>query len=111
MPYSNNARIELTGQSRILEERLVPITAELNAGPLRVNKTTWETNLAAAEEDKNCLIDYCRLLTGGDSFRPNSTADCVRALFTDRDHKPLRSSKKTKKPLTDKDTLSELSNE
>src|SRR5690348_4661196 len=45
--FSNNAKIELTRQSRVLEERLLPITAEMNAYPLRVNKKTWETNLQA----------------------------------------------------------------
>src|SRR5260370_28467815 len=102
MPYSNGAQVELTGSSFELEERLTPITAELNEKSLRVNKAIWQTNLEAAEEDKNCLVDYCRLLTGGDSFRPNSTAECAQALFVDRDRKPIRVSKKTKKPLTDK---------
>jgi DNA polymerase-1 len=111
MAYSNNAQIELTGQSAVLEERLVPITAELNEKPLRVNKKTWQTNLEAAEEDAGCLIDYCRLLIGGDDFRPNSVADCARVLFADRGLKPKKVSKKSGKPLADKDTLTELANE
>lgn len=111
MAYSNNPRIELTGQSALLEERLVPITAELNEKPLRVNKKTWLTNLEAAEQDAGCLVDYCRLLIGGDEFRPNSVADCARVLFTDRGLKPKKISKKSGKPLADKDTLTELVNE
>ena len=111
MAYSNNAQVELTGQSAVLEERLIPITAELNEKSLRVNRETWRANLQEAEEDAGCLIDYCRLLTGGDEFRPNSVADCARVLFTDRGLKPRKISRKSGKPLADKDTLTELANE
>jgi DNA polymerase-1 len=108
--YSNNARIELTRESLALEDRLKPITAELNEKPLRVNKLTWLVNTEAAEESANFLIDFCRYLADDDWFRPNSTADCVKALFTNRGFAPKKISKKTGSPLTDKDVLSELAN-
>ncbi len=57
------------------------------------------------------MIDYCRQLAHDGSFRPNSTADCCRALFEKRCLRPERISKRTGKPLTDKDTLQVLSNE
>src|SRR5277367_1697091 len=103
--YSNSARVELTGQSLALEERLEPITRELNSRPLKINYQTWHRNLETVEENANFLIDYTRHLAGDDSFRPNSSADCARVLFKDRQPKL---SKTTGKPLTDKDTLSEL---
>lgn len=106
--YSNNAQVELTRQSVGLEEGLEPITTELNSKPLRINAETWERNSEAAEETANFLIDYCRYLASDDTFRPNSSADCARILFSGRQPKL---SKTTGKPLTDKDTLSELANE
>jgi len=96
MAYSNGARVELTRESVILEERIRPTTDELNSRPLRVNKRTWIRNLEAAEETAYFNIDYCRHLSNDDSFRPNSSADCARALGTNK---------------TDKDSLSELANE
>jgi DNA polymerase-1 len=110
MTYSNNARIELTRESLALEERLKPITAEMNEKPLRVNTLTWRVNLESAEEGANFLIDYCRYLADDDWFRPNSPADCAKVLFTDRGFVPKKVSKKSGKPLTDKDVLSELAN-
>ena len=65
MAYSNNARIELLRESALLETRLKPITAELNAYPFRVNKTTYERNLESAGETAYFHIDCC---TGSDSF-------------------------------------------
>lgn len=96
MAYSNGAQIELTRDSLILEERIKPTTDELNSKPLKVNKQTWITNLEAAEEAAYFNIDYCRHLANDDSFRPNSSADCVRVLGTTK---------------TDKDSLCELANE
>jgi hypothetical protein len=97
------AFIELTRESVILESRLKPITAELNAFPLRVNKKTWQRNLEAAEENTSLLTEYCRYLTKDNRFRPNSPADCLRALHACDPKKRL-----TK---TDKDTLSVLATE
>jgi hypothetical protein len=65
MAYSNNARIEVLRESALLETRLKPITAELNAYPFRVNKTTYERNLESAGETAYFHIDCC---TGSDSF-------------------------------------------
>lgn len=93
--YSNGAQIELTGQSLLLEERLRPITAELNAYPLRVNPAVWRENLAKVEHIAGSLTEYCRYLTKDDTFRPNSPADCRRALGTEE---------------SDKDTLTALAN-
>jgi len=109
--YSNGARVELTGQSIELEERLRPITDEMNSYPLRVNRETWLVNTASAEEEAALLIDYCRQLTHDCTFRPNSPGDCAKALFTVKGIKPPRLSKVTKRPLTDKDTLTELIHE
>jgi DNA polymerase I-like protein with 3'-5' exonuclease and polymerase domains len=92
------ALVELTGQSADLEKRLKPTTAELNGFSLRVNKTTWLKNLAAAEETCSFWTDYCRYLTDDEFFRPNSGQDCVRALIK-RNHR-LRG--------TDKESLLEL---
>src|ERR1700739_3371027 len=108
--YSNNAKIELTRESSELEERLKPSTAELNSHPLRTNKLTWIVNRDEAEESANFLIDYCRYLADDDFFRPNSPADCARALFTNRGIKPKKISKVSGRALTDKDVLSELAN-
>jgi DNA polymerase I len=106
--YSNNAQVELTRQSIGLEAGLEPITRELNSQPLRVNPVTWQRNLESAEEAANFLIDYTRFLANDDTFRPNSSGDCARILFKDRQPKL---SKTSGRPLTDKDTLSELANE
>jgi DNA polymerase-1 len=111
MPYGQNARIELTGLSKLLEERLIPITQELNAHPLRVNKQTWLIAAADAFEIAQGLVRQCRQLTGDRFFRPNSPADCAKVLFTNRGTKPSRFSKTTRQPSTDKDTLLELANQ
>jgi DNA polymerase-1 len=108
--YSNNAKIELTRESAVLEARLIPITAEMNHYPLRVNKSTWERNFKAAQESADFLREFCCYLTNDDYFRPNSTADCAKALFTNRGVVPTKLSKATGLPLTDKDTLAELVN-
>jgi hypothetical protein len=102
MPYSNNPRIELTGQSQILEERLVPITRELNESPLMVNRNTWWINTVAASETANFWIDHCRHLAKDSSFRPNSVAECRKFLFTDWGREVRK---------TDKDGLLELANQ
>jgi DNA polymerase-1 len=106
--YNNNAKIELTRESAILEARLIPITAEMNHYPLRVNKSTWERHLKAAQENADFLREFCCYLADDDYFRPNSTADCAKAVFANRGIEPKKLSKVTKKPLTDKDTLAEL---
>ena len=106
--YSNNAQIELTRESALLEERLKPITAEMNRRFLRVSEITWIKNLESAEEIAHFHIDWCRHLAGDDSFRPNSAADCARALSANGCD--LQLNKKSGKPATDKDTLSELAN-
>jgi DNA polymerase-1 len=80
----------------------------MNEKPLRVNKETWQTNLAFAEEEVDILLDFCRQMSHDDTFRPNSPADCVRVLFTEKGIKPPRVSKTTGNPSTDKDTLTEL---
>ena len=67
-------------------------------------------NRDEAEESANFLIDYCRYLADDDFFRPNSPADCARALFTNRGIKPKKISKVSGRALTDKDVLSELAN-
>jgi DNA polymerase I len=108
--YSNNARIELTRESLALEARLVPITAEMNRYPLRVNKSTWEQKVKAAQENADFLREFCCYLTNDDYFRPNSTADTAKALFANRGIEPTKLSKTTGKPLTDKDTLGEMVN-
>ena len=110
MPYSNGARIELTRESVELERRLIPITAEMNEHPLRVNTLTWVINREAAEESAHFLIDFCCYFADDEDFRPNSPRDCGRVLFTYRGIKPPRLSKKSGLPLTDKDVLSELAN-
>ena len=74
MSYSNNARIEVMGLSRVLELRLRPITSELNQYPLHVNKQVWEINLAEARELAHFSTDLCRHLVGDSLFRPNSRA-------------------------------------
>ena len=56
--YSNNAKIELTRESAVLEARLIPITAEMNHYPLRVNKSTWERNFKAAQESADFLRSF-----------------------------------------------------
>jgi DNA polymerase I-like protein with 3'-5' exonuclease and polymerase domains len=93
--YSNAAQIELTRESADLERRLEPITAELNAFPLRVNKARWQENYDETEYITNNLVQYCRYLAKDDSFRPNSPADCRRALGVE---------------TSDKDTLTGLAN-
>ncbi|SRR6266404_3015250 len=108
MTYSNGARVELTGLSVELEDRIKPITDEMNAKPLRVNRKTWEKNIKAAEEEVDILLDFCRQLAHDSSFRPNSPADCAQVLFTKKGIKPPRISKVTGRPSTDADTLTEL---
>ncbi len=108
MAYSNSARIELTGESAELEERLVPITAELNEKPLRVNPITWKAKLEEAEEEAALSIDFCRQMAHNGDFRPNSPTDCARALYSNGTK--LRLSKTGKVP-TDRDTLTELAHE
>jgi DNA polymerase I-like protein with 3'-5' exonuclease and polymerase domains len=93
--YSNAAQVELTRESAELERRLEPITAELNQFPLRVNKTKWQENYDAADYLAGCLTQYCQYLALNDDFRPNSPADCRRALGV---------------VATDKDTLTGLVN-
>src|SRR5208282_5223237 len=78
--YSNGARVELTGQSQLLEQRLIPSTIEANTFPLRVNHTTWLRNFQKAEQEANDLSEYCRYLAGDDNFRANSPADCRKVL-------------------------------
>lgn len=107
MPYSGNAQIELTRLSAFLEERLKPITAEMNAFPLRVNCETWQCNLGKAEEVAAFNNSYCEFLSGDPEFRPNSAADCSKALAA-KGHEP-RYNKETKRVCVDKDVLSELS--
>lgn len=89
------ALTELTGQSYLLEQRLRPITEEMNSHPLRVNARTWEKNLDAVEENAEFLIGHSRQLAKDAAFRPNSKADCIRILQTSS---------------TDKDSLTELAN-
>jgi DNA polymerase I len=110
MPYGGNARIELHGLSKVLEQRLIPITAEMNSHPLRVNKETWLTNTAAAAESAHCLIEYCRQLSGDNLFRPHSPKDCGRVLFTEKGITPTKVSKKSGVPSTEKSILTELAN-
>ncbi len=93
--YSNAAQIELTRETVDLERRLEPITIELNAFPLRVNKARWQTNYDAADYIAGSLIQYCRYLAKSDLFRPNSPADCRNALGIES---------------SDKDTLTALVN-
>jgi DNA polymerase-1 len=93
--YSNAAQIELTRESAELERRLEPITAELNAYPLRVNKAQWQVNYDAADYIAGSLVQYCRYLAKSDLFRPNSPADCRNALGVES---------------SDKDTLTGLAN-
>jgi len=109
--YSNNAQIELTRESAELERRLIPITQEMNDKPLRVNTLTWVINRESAEESASFLTEYCQYLADWDEFRPNSTADCVKALFTNTGRKPTKLSKVTGCPVTDSDTLLELAAE
>jgi len=111
MPYSGNPRIVLTRESAELEKRLEPITAEMNAHALRVNKRTWERNLEEAETEAALLIDYCRQLSNDYSFRPNSPADCARVLFAEKGTKAPKLSKISGRPITDRDTLTELIHE
>lgn len=110
MAYSNGARIELFRESAELEERLKPITAELNAHPLRVNTLTWVVNREAAEETAHFHIELCHYLADWDGLRPNSPADCGKCLFIDRGFKAKTISKKSGRPSTSKDVLQELSN-
>jgi DNA polymerase I-like protein with 3'-5' exonuclease and polymerase domains len=93
--YSNAAQIELTRESAELERRLVPITAELNAFPLRVNKARWQENYDEAQYIAGSLTQYCQYLAQDDTFRANSPADCRRALGIE---------------TSDKDTLTALAN-
>ena len=74
------ARVELTRESALLEKQLVPTTNELNAYPLRVNRTIWERNLAVAEDSVRFWVRQCQQEAGDTLFRPNSTADCRKAL-------------------------------
>jgi DNA polymerase I len=108
--YSNAAQITLTRESAALEQRLEPVTAELNAFPLRVNRATWQAKFDEAEKTADDLIEYCRFLAKWEGFRPNSPADCRRALYDDRGITAKGTSKKTQAPLTDKDTLAEMAN-
>jgi DNA polymerase-1 len=110
MPYGQNARIELHGLSLLLEQRLKPITEEMNSWPLRVNKETWLTNAATAAETTHCLTEYCRQLSGDNLFRPHSPKDCGRALFTAKGITPTKVSKKSGTPSTEKSILTELAN-
>ena len=110
MAYSNDAKVELTRESAELEARLEPVTAEMNEKPLRVNLQTWQHNLEEAETEADLSIDFCRQMAHDGSFRPNSSADCARVLYPNGT-KPLRVSKATRRPLTDKDTLAELAHE
>jgi DNA polymerase-1 len=109
MAYSNNARIELLRESAELERRLEPITQELNSYPLNVNRLTWIVNREAAEEYANFLSELCCYLADA-NFRPNSTADCGKVLFTDRGFKPKAISKKSGRASTSKDVLQEFAN-
>jgi hypothetical protein len=86
--YSNDAKIELCRESATLEQRLVPITQELNAHALRVNPRTWLQNYESAQCIADQLIEFCRYLAKDESFRPNSPVDCRKALgisVSDRD--------------------------
>jgi len=76
------ALTELTGQSAEIEERIRPITSELNAHSLRVNAKTWAKNLEKAQEAAELNTAYCRQLAGDDAFRPNSSAECRHFLQT-----------------------------
>lgn len=86
--YSNNARVELHRESRDLEERMVPIVAEMNAFPLVVSYAAWVQNFEKANRIVENLVEYCRYLSGSEDFRPNSRADVKKALgceATDKD--------------------------
>jgi DNA polymerase I len=107
--YASNADIRLTRESLALEESLIPITAEMNSRPLKINYATWKRNLDAAQETSDFLNTYCQHLARDDNFRPNSAKDCAAVLF--KDVPPKSISKKSGRPSTDRDTLSELSNE
>lgn len=93
--YSNAAQIELTRESAELERRLEPITAELNEYPLRVSRSKWAENYDQAQHVAGNLVQYCQYLAANDDFRPNSPADCRRALGIE---------------VSDKDTLTGLVN-
>jgi hypothetical protein len=76
----HKALVELTGSSALLENRIKPITDELNSYPLNINKKTWEKELQKADENASFLNLYCCELVKDDKFRPNSPADVQRAL-------------------------------
>jgi len=76
---------------------------------LTINRLTWIVNREAAEEHSNFLTELCHYLAD-DIFRPNSTADCGKVLFTDRGFKPKTISKKSGRASTSKDILQEFAN-
>lgn len=60
-----------------IEEDLKPITEEMNKTSLVVNPETWTKNFKLAENLAIQLTEECVLMTGNETFRPNSTADCA----------------------------------
>lgn len=66
--------------SQQIDKVLQPITNLMNQTTLRVNKVTWEQNLIKQQTEVDRLTDICRTTSGNWKFRPNSSADCIKAL-------------------------------
>jgi hypothetical protein len=102
-----NVTIPAGSNSAKIEHALTPITAEMNASPLKVNAGTWEKNRDQTDRATERLNAECHQLAGK-HFRPNATRDCVQVLFEERGLPVQRVNKKTNQPSVDEETLKAL---
>jgi len=103
-----NVTIPAGSNSWKIETALMPITDEMNRTPLNVSADTWLRNFKRVESEVQVLTQIVREMSGVDTFRPNATADCVKALFVEEGLPVQRVSDKTGQPTCDKEVLQAL---
>jgi DNA polymerase I-like protein with 3'-5' exonuclease and polymerase domains len=90
-----------------IEKALIPITAEMNSSPLKVNRATWERNLHRQEDERDRTAAELNR-AAGKPVRANSTRDCAQLLFVEHGLTPRRINTKSGEPSVDAETLQAL---
>lgn len=102
-----NVTIPVGSNSWKMEKALEPFTAEMTSLPLKVNKATWEKNLADQCEKLALLTEICHK-AAGKKFKVNSSRDCGNILFKDMGLPVQRVNKQSGEASVDKETLQAL---
>lgn len=100
-----NVEIPAGSNSWRLERELLQVTEEMNRTSLMVSTEAWQKNLQRLQDEWERTRKACQEEAGDPTFRPNATADCIRALFVEGDWPIQRCQPKTGNPVVDKDTL------